>query len=110
MTQISIAGQDVELTVSGNYMVNIKTIFKSAGMIYKFPKNISGISFNEDIVALALKNNKWIFVTIGDSKNLYRIHPVRIMNIIKRFNSIYEKNGLRLYVVPLNELVRINPQ
>lgn len=107
MTQISIAGQDVELTIGGNYKINIKTIFKSAGMIYKFPKNISGVSINEDIVALAHKNNKWIFVTLGDSSNLYKIHPQRVINIVKRFNSIYEKNGLRLYVIPLNELSRL---
>jgi hypothetical protein len=108
MTQISIAGQDVELTYGGNYKINIKTIFKSAGLIYKFPQNSSGISFNEDIVALALKNNKWIFVTIGSNTTLYRIHPKRIIEIIKRFNSIYEKNGLRLYVIPLRSLTRVS--
>lgn len=106
MTIISVAGQDIEL-VEGGYKLKINTIFKSAGKMYGFPNNCSGISINEDIVALALQNDKWLFITIGDSPNLYFIHPRSVMKIVKDYDSIYEKRGVRLYVVPLKNLTRV---
>ena len=101
---ITISGQEVELTDGGNVKLHINSLFKSAGKKYKFEMNSPGISFNEDIVKFALDENRTIFITVEKNPTLYMITPKEVIDIVKAHDSIYEKDGLRLYVIPIRAL------
>ena len=99
-----IAGQEVEITDGGNFKIHINSIFKSAGIIYKFPNRCSGISVNHFIIEKAINEDRQIIIRIGESPRLYTISPNKVMDIVNKYNSIYEKGDLKLCVVPLKEL------
>lgn len=104
MTEYFIGGQKVELTEGGNFKIHIDSIFKSAGMIYKFPNKCSGISINRNIVNVAELENRHLVITIAESPKEYIIHPSYIKELVEKYNSVYEKGDIQLLVFPLNEL------
>lgn len=101
-----VGGQEVEITEGGNYKLNIMSIFTKAGMIYNFPLNQSGIGINEKILKKAKRQDKLLFVTIGDSKTLYLVKPGEILDLTKKYNSIMNIKGNRIHVFPIKTLRR----
>ena len=103
-----IGGQKVELTDGGNIKFRIESIFKSAGMMYRFPNKCSGIGINEEIVDVAFLEKRDLIISVGNSNRLYWIAPARVMKIAEKYGSIYTlSSGMRLFVVPLKELMPI---
>ena len=107
MKEYIISGQKVTLTDGGNFRLKINSLFRSAGVMYNFPRRCSGIGINEDIVNVAEIENRNLIIELADSPNQYIISPTKVKEIAKNFNSVYksEKNPLvKLYVIPLSEL------
>ena len=105
---ITISGQEIELTEGGNIKLHIKEIFKKAGKIYHFPLNSPGISINESIVTYAYDNDKIIFLTMEDSPIIYWIRAKEIVDIMKEYDSIEERKGVRLFCIPIRALKPVN--
>ena len=104
----TIAGQEIEITEGGNIKLHIKSIFKSAGIIYKFPNKCSGISINSQIIDKAKEEKRMLIICIGESQRLYHITPKEIIDIVNKYQSIYKKGDLELFVIPLKALKPIS--
>jgi len=105
---IYISGQEIEETEAGNIKLHIREIYISAGKKYHFPLNSPGISINESIVTYAYDNDKIIFLTMEDSPIIYWIRAKEIVDIVKEYDSIEERKGVRLFCVPIRALKRVN--
>ena len=104
-----IQGQSIGHDKNGNITIHIKSLFLSAGKIYGFPNNSAGIGINEGIVDTARKSNRGIIITIGSNmQRRYFMTPYEVMMFSKKFESVYEKNGVKLHVVPVMMLTSIN--
>jgi len=97
-----IQGQGVGYDKHGNITIHIKSLFLSAGKIYGFPNHSAGIGINEGIVDAARESNRGIIVTIGSNmKRRYFMTPYEVLMLSNEYSSVYEKNGVKLHVVPV---------
>lgn len=97
-----IQGQSVGHDKNGNITIHIKSLFLSAGKIYGFPNNSAGIGINEGIVDTARKSNRGIIITIGsNTQRRYFMTPYEVLMLSNEYSSVYEKNGVKLCVVPV---------
>jgi hypothetical protein len=88
-------------------ILHITEEYWSAWKRFKWEKPIPGIGIAEGKVKQALEKAEPVRLTIGNDKTVYKISPVKIANVVKKYNSMMEvRRGVKVAVIPRNILIK----
>lgn len=92
---------------TNNEIVHIAEPFWSAWKFYGWDKGIPGIGLAERVVKQHAVTKEPIRVTIGKDPTVYKISPVTVVNLAKKFNSVRTvRMGVKVAVIPQNQFTK----
>lgn len=81
--------------------------FWGAWKIYGWGEGIPGIGLSERLVMNHAISKKPIRVKIGEDKTVYKISPVSVVNLAKKYNSVRAvSSGVKVAVIPRNQFIK----
>lgn len=88
-------------------IIHIIEPFWGAWKFYGWDQPIPGIGLSQKVVMEHAVSKKPIRVTIGKDKTIYKISPVTVVNLAKKYNSIKTvRSGVKVAVIPQNEFLK----
>lgn len=86
-------------------IVHINEPYWGAYVKFGWEPKIPGIGLSQKVILDAHYENRDILVTIGKDPQIYKISPVTVLNLAKKYHSLQNvKFGNKVVVIPVNKL------
>lgn len=103
-----IGGQTVVINGNHCYVWIREGPWITAGREFKWKRKEPGFGINKTIVDFAEKLNLGIRIINGQTGKCYEISPTQLVQFVNETDSITEKYGAILYVIPWSKFKTVN--